>query len=702
MIDLEDVSSLTVEKLRDRLNAMNVQHKHLRVKSALQDLLRASLLNTQEDNRPVSQTSKKKRKNDDCDNTHDLEDPKQSKDPMKETKKSKKETFDPAVIEQVDDDKKKKKGEQKNQRKKKRSPDAFATAAANEEEEEEKEEEGKDDDDDVKEDEEEEAKAAAVAKDHKNVVTTATATKVDQSHQKDQKRDDDDDGDKKLDDARDEQKLDIKIDEQDAKKCTMTVKINGNEGRLIGKRGETLKYIEQRFQVQVKVNRDIGTCTVKGKLDIMEECKRVIEEACATGDVSDRADTPSLMFGNRNNTINNFGGAGGRDHETLNGISAADVNAYSIDEDSLPAELRGIPNDQECAIEIPCPGKEGRVIGKGGATIRDIERVSGATLKVVKGSGFCSVQGKRIDVIRARKVVLETMALDTDTFGMQKGLGMGHQQQQHQSMMTPSQYAAMQMGAVGGMYGGYQQPNAMMGAGIYGSVQPQQQPQQNSNISSVIPDGHTRIEVTTQGHEGRIIGKGGAHIKLLRDKTGCDIQMDRSKNPVTCIITGTPANVQECKRLVHEAIEKANQTFGVGGQRMQQQAQVYGGAAAQMMNPYGAMSQVYGAAAVPQVYGAALPTQGAVAQVYGAAAQTMQQPQQQQQQQQQLMQQYQQYYQQQQQQVYGAVAATTQQQEYDPSQPAGATASAASDWATYYSEGKPYYYNSKTGETKWA
>ena len=118
MIDLEDVSSLTVEKLRDRLNAMNVQHKHLRVKSALQDLLRASLLNTQEDNRPVSQTSKKKRKNDDCDNTHDLEDPKQSKDPMKETKKSKKETFDPAVIEQVDDDKKKKKGEQKNQRKK--------------------------------------------------------------------------------------------------------------------------------------------------------------------------------------------------------------------------------------------------------------------------------------------------------------------------------------------------------------------------------------------------------------------------------------------------------------------------------------------------------------------------------------------------------------------------------------------------------
>ena len=40
-----------------------------------------------------------------------------------------------------------------------------------------------------------------------------------------------------------------------------------------------------------------------------------------------------------------------------------------------------MPNDQEVAIEIPCPGQEGRVIGRGGATIRDIERVSGANCK---------------------------------------------------------------------------------------------------------------------------------------------------------------------------------------------------------------------------------------------------------------------------------------------------------------------------------
>ena len=479
------------------------------------------------------------------------------------------------------------------------------------------------------------------------------------------------------DNSDDKEKEDVKTlesliaDPLNPENCTMTVYIKGNEGRLIGKKGETLKYIEARFRASIKIDRESGTCAVKGPTSEMEECKKIIQEVCETGSIADRHPASSIQQG-----------AVLKEHETLNGISAANVNAYSIEEESLPEELRGIPNDQEVAIEIPCPGKEGRVIGKGGATIRDIERVSGANLKVVKGSGICNVQGKRIDVIRARQVVLETMALETDTFGMQR---MQNQQQQQQ-MMTPSQYAAMQMGggAGGGVYGGYYGG----AANVYGQQQGGAK-EGGSNINPIIPEGQTRIIIPTQGHEGRIIGKGGAHVKLLRDRTGCDVQMDRSKQPVTCVITGTAANVKECERLVNEAIEKANQTFGPNGQRMyaaQQQQQQYGmaygqQAAAAPVNVYGGApqtAQVYGAAAVPQVYGAAVPQQ--------------QQPQQQQQ----LMQQYQQYYQQQQ------VYAAPQQQEYDPSQPQAVAAAAASDWATYYSEGKPYYYNSKTGETKWA
>ena len=614
-----DVGALTVAKLKEQLDKRGVSYEKKDLKATLAAKLRDVL----------SSSSGSKKKDDDDDRKDDDDQQQQEVPPP---------------------------------------PGAAKKRKAEEETEEEEEEE------------EEEKKTTKEESTKKKVVIAKkkkAKTKDEEEEEKKEFSDDDDDDDDEKDYEKDEKlsKESLIPDATNPENCTMTVYIKGNEGRLIGKKGETLKYIEGRFRASIKLDRDNGTCAVKGPTAEMEECKKIIQEVCETGSIADRPISQQ--------------GPVLKEHETLNGISAANVNAFSIDEESLPEELRGMPNDQEVAIEIPCPGQEGRVIGRGGATIRDIERVSGANLKVVKGSGICNVQGKRIDVIRARQVVLETMALEKDTFGMQQQ----QQQYQQQQMMTPSQYAAMQMGGGGGgVYGGYQ------GASVYG-----QQQQTGSgmgsggnNINPIVPEGQTRIVIPTQGHEGRIIGKGGAHVKLLRDRTGCDVQMDRSKQPVTCVITGTAANVKECERLVNEAIEKANQTFGPNGSKMytaqqqQQQQQynmVYGQqATAAPVNVYGAAPQQQ------QVYGAAAATT-AIPQVYGAAV-----PQQQQQQQQQLMQQYQQYYQQQQ------VYAAPQQQEYDPSQPqsAATAAAAASDWATYYSDGKPYYHNSKTGETKWA
>ena len=608
-----DVGALTVAKLKEQLDKRGVSYEKKDLKATLAAKLRDVLSSKDDDDR----------------NDDDVDTPAAKKEQQQEVPPP------PGAAE----------------KERKETRDAKKRKVASEEEEE----------------EEEKTKEESNKKKTVSIAKKKAKTKDEEEEEKKEFSDDDDEKDEKL------SKESLIPDATNPENCTMTVYIKGNEGRLIGKKGETLKYIEGRFRASIKLDRDNGTCAVKGPTAEMEECKKIIQEVCETGSIADRPISQQ--------------GAVLKEHETLNGISAANVNAFSIDEESLPEELRGIPNDQEVAIEIPCPGQEGRVIGRGGATIRDIERVSGANLKVVKGSGICNVQGKRIDVIRARQVVLETMALEKDTFGMQQQ----QQQYQQQQMMTPSQYAAMQMGGGGGsVYGGYQ------GASVYGQQQTGSgMGSGGNNINPIVPEGQTRIVIPTQGHEGRIIGKGGAHVKLLRDRTGCDVQMDRSKQPVTCVITGTAANVKECERLVNEAIEKANQTFGPNGSKMynaqqqQQQQQynmVYGQqATAAPVNVYGAapqQQQVYGAAAattaIPQVYSAAVP--------------------QQQQQQQQLMQQYQQYYQQQQ------VYAAPQQQEYDPSQPqaAATAAAAASDWATYYSDGKPYYHNSKTGETKWA
>lgn len=87
-----------------------------------------------------------------------------------------------------------------------------------------------------------------------------------------------------------------------------------------------------------------------------------------------------------------------------------------MEETDLPEKLVGDPMG-EVSIEVPCPGRqEGRVIGKGGATIKEIERLTGANMKVVKGSGRCSINGPRHIVIEARRAVLDTLLLVVDRF----------------------------------------------------------------------------------------------------------------------------------------------------------------------------------------------------------------------------------------------------------------------------------------------
>ena len=132
---------------------------------------------------------------------------------------------------------------------------------------------------------------------------------------------------------------------------------------------------------------------------------------------------------------------------------------------------------------------------------------------------------------------------------------------------------------------------------------------------------------------------------------------------------------KECERLVNEAIEKTKDKRSARTAA----SMCYTGQQQQYGMAYGQQA----AAAPVNVYGGAPQT----AQVYGAAWQFSKctvraVPQQQQpQQQQQLMQQYQQYY------GAGKASGHRLDQEYDPSQPQAVAAAAASDWATYYSEG---------------
>jgi rRNA processing protein Krr1/Pno1 len=248
--------------------------------------------------------------------------------------------------------------------------------------------------------------------------------------------------------------------------------------------------------------------------------------------------------------------------------------------------------------------------------------------------------------------------------------------------------------------------------------------------------------VPCRGREGAIIGKGGDMIKFIQTSTGCKLDMKRDVGTVQ--ITGPPEGVAKARAFVEDVIEKGDTRGqgglldGVGGAAAPgyaaaapgyaaaapgyaavpgAQQQPMGAAVAmgamgmggqQHAQPVAMMAVPVGAAAggyygVPQAYA---PQAGAYAQpqAYVAAYQPQQQPapgqphayaayaQQPQQsaEQQQQGQQHQHARQQ-----YGQDVAAAGAQQAEAGQQHG-------EWQTHYSEGRAYYYNTVTGETRWA
>ena len=64
----------------------------------------------------------------------------------------------------------------------------------------------------------------------------------------------------------------------------------------------------------------------------------------------------------------------------------------------------------EAEEAIPCAGYEGRIIGKGGETIRRLQEESGARISIDRGAGECVVSGTTEQVILGSAAVKKVIA----------------------------------------------------------------------------------------------------------------------------------------------------------------------------------------------------------------------------------------------------------------------------------------------------
>ena len=226
--------------------------------------------------------------------------------------------------------------------------------------------------------------------------------------------------------------------------------------------------------------------------------------------------------------------------------------------------------------------------------------------------------------------------------------------------------------------------------------------------------GATSLEVPCRGSEGRVIGKGGEMINYIQSATGAKLDMKRDVG--TVLVSGTADAVAKAQGLVLEVIQDGD-TRDKGGLVPGAYAAAAAGGdvpgsapgmvaggmapvmvAVPMVAPPGAyyapphaaaggyqLQHAYGAApAAAPAYGA--PQQAQTSYAYPAAAQAAAAAE------------------------WGQAAQAQQQQAAQAQQPQAQQPQAqqpqapqqTGEWQTHYSEGRAYYYNVTTGETRWA
>lgn len=101
-------------------------------------------------------------------------------------------------------------------------------------------------------------------------------------------------------------------------------------------------------------------------------------------------------------------------------------------------------------VEVECAGQTGRIIGKGGSKIREIEELTGCSLKIRQEDGICEVRGRDVKaaVQEIKNIVQEGRERDGGGSlggggwqGGQQGFGDGggmHAKDDHNSCPTPS------------------------------------------------------------------------------------------------------------------------------------------------------------------------------------------------------------------------------------------------------------------------
>nr|BBC28455.1 C1, subunit of the circadian RNA-binding protein CHLAMY1 [Yamagishiella unicocca] len=284
--------------------------------------------------------------------------------------------------------------------------------------------------------------------------------------------------------------------------------------------------------------------------------------------------------------------------EDVASAEAPDLKRLAVD--SLPLKLSGadvspvLPAssllflDGSTATEtIMCPSdKVGRVIGRAGATIRDLEASTSTRIQVdhkAPGEKPVTISGKREDVERAKRTVLDLISGTGDTVPVTgevqrmlecpqgivgRVIGRGGetirtlQQASGAHILVNQDFpdGVPRQITITGTHDAVERAISMVSELISGD---------HANTQAVIQRfgvGSTEVMECPKAMVGRIIGKGGETIKDLQKRFSVSIQIDQIGTPCKVTITGPGQMIAAARRAIDDLVRSTN-TPNVGGPR---------------------------------------------------------------------------------------------------------------------------------------
>lgn len=322
-------------------------------------------------------------------------------------------------------------------------------------------------------------------------------------------------------------------------------------GRVIGKQGATIKDIRAQSQAIIKVQdteNDMCEFTLSGRADAVERAKSMIL------DIANRSGKGSRSI---DDTYGRGGDSGGKGY----GSRAEDQT-----------------------MEIPST-LVGRIIGKGGETIRQLQNDSGAKVDIRKDEpGIVRLGGSAECIARAKEMITDIIERDRTQGPNNDAYGSRRPEKCEDVMEVPNAMMGRIIGRGGETIQKLQsdsgakvdiskdQPGTIRLSGSRDAIS-----QARDMIMSLVEygpqdkgKGKGKSEDTMQvppSMAGKIVGKGGETIMQIQQESGCKVDLKKEDLSGAVRLCGSSDSIEKAKRFIKAVLNGFSR--GEGGQPLE-------------------------------------------------------------------------------------------------------------------------------------